>query len=129
MTKAFYALLIGVTLLIGSLSFSSDVQMMMLRRFHWRDSSFVRWSLLQCVPSMYNFGNRIELNPGSTSRQMNHFPLRAITFNPQVRQSLAENSGHYTVTLSSHYRSSTLTTSYDLESQSAKLIFDHGREQ
>lgn len=122
-TKAFYALLLSVSILIAGMFFSFDIQRMMISRFHWRDTSFLHWSALQFVPSMYNFSNRIELSPGISSLQVNHFPMRAITFNPRTREQLALSDGPYRVTLSSHYRSTQLETIYDLDRQPPYLIF------
>jgi hypothetical protein len=126
MTKAFYALLLSVTILITGIFFSPDLQKMMMNRFHWRDSSFVRWSLLQFVPSMYNFSNRIEITPGASSKQVNHFPIRMITFNTTTRQLLYENGGNYRVTLSSSYHDTNLVTVYDLETQTPHLLLKYG---
>ncbi len=122
-TKAFYAVLLATAALISSMAFSSDIQKMMMRRFHWRDTSFLHWSALQFVPSMYNFSNRIELSPGISSLQVNHFPMRVITFNPKTREQLAVSEGPYRVTLSSHYRSTQLETIYELDRQPPYLIF------
>ena len=127
MTKAFYALLIGTATLIAAIFFSTELQKLMMARFHWRDSSFARWGVLQFVPSMYNFSNRIEISPGGSSLQVNHFPIRAITFNPKTRQQLVENAGPYRVTLSSRYRETTMTTVYDLEIQSPVLFLNYGQ--
>lgn len=124
-TKAFYGAMLAVVLLIVGMFFSVDIQKMMMRRFHWRDSSFLHWSLLQFVPSMYNFSNHITITPGLPPHQVNHFPLREITFNPYLRQAIAESDESFKVTLTSQYRNTLVVSHYELNVQAPSLIFKY----
>ena len=71
--------------------FVPAVAMSNMKRFHLRSDSFALWSIQQVVPSMYNFGNTVEIRdtpPDMISpileperpRYMNHFPMRRLTF-------------------------------------------------
>jgi hypothetical protein len=122
-TKVFYIFLAGMAALLIALPFSPGVRRTLMEKFHWRGESFIRWGVLQFIPSMYNFSNEIQVEPGHLVRQVNHFPLRVITFNPQVRQYLALSGQTFDVTLRSRFQGTTVETFYKLESQPPVLIF------
>lgn len=76
--------------LIGILM-TTSVSRMALDRFHLQTESFLGWSVQQIIPAMYNFENRFEFQPDRTvagtvvefakkTRQLNHFPIRIVTF-------------------------------------------------
>lgn len=137
-TKIFYALLGLVAAVLAALPFSPPVQRMIMAKFHWRGPSFAQWGLLQFVPSMYNFSNEIwvtrepvdlskaaDAPPASVLlyRRVNHFPLRMITFRPEVRESFAQSGQHFNVVLQSRYQDASLISVYEMDSYPPALIF------
>lgn len=137
-TKVFYALLGVVAAVLAAVPFSPAVQRMIMAKFHWRGPSFAQWALLQFVPSMYNFSNEIwvtqdpvdvvtaaDTPPASALlyQRVNHFPLRMITFRPEVRESFAQSGQHFNVVLRSRYRDTTLISVYEMDSYPPALIF------
>ena len=92
-TRLFFTALGAVAVMqLGKLFFPSPY----LRQFHLNSNSFFEWSLLQTVPSMYNYSNRIwvsydpynemtikeiaALELEHEGMQMNHYPVRVFTF-------------------------------------------------
>jgi len=87
-------LAIAVTYLAAvSILFSKPMAAASLKRFHLASDSFGLWATHQCVPSMYNFENKIvfsnlaadldnvdEQDPTLIKSTLNHFPARIITF-------------------------------------------------
>jgi hypothetical protein len=87
-------LLLGIIGLVAmwlvSLLLTSSVPRIALERFHLQTGSFAGWSVQQIVPSMYNFENEFEFQPDrpvspavrefTKTKQLNHFPLRVVTF-------------------------------------------------
>ncbi len=137
-TKVFYVLLGVVAAVLAALPFSPPVQRMIMEKFHWRSPSFAQWVLLQFVPSMYNFSNEIwvtqepvdsvkagDAPPASALlyQRVNHFPLRMITFRPEVRESFAQSGQHFNVVLRSRYQDASLVSVYEMDSYPPVLIF------
>jgi hypothetical protein len=86
-------LIVGLALLqLTKLIFPSRF----LKEFHLTSDSFMEWSFLHTIPSMYNYSNRIWVssspyNPDTVSEllalelehegaQINHYPVRVFTF-------------------------------------------------
>lgn len=136
-TKIFFSVIVLVLMFLFALFFSLNIQRLIMAKFHWRAKSFAVWSLLQFIPSMYSFSNEIvvtqtpitqplelaafDQSQAQLYRRVNHFPLRVITFSPQVREFFAESRQDYYVYLRSRYRGVVLTTVYELESNGLEL--------
>lgn len=121
-TQFFFAFLGVAAALLLIMFFSPRVQIMMMKKMHLRNDSFLQWALLQPVPSMYNFNNTIRIDPDGLVGQMNHFPLRAITYRPMVRKSLAESGRRFFVTVKSTYRGAELVSQFELTSTPPSLV-------
>ncbi|MCB9757375.1 MAG: hypothetical protein H6753_02995 [Candidatus Omnitrophica bacterium] len=141
-TKVFFLIITLVFIFLSALLFSPYVQRLIMAKFHWRAKSFAAWGLLQFIPSMYSFSNEIVVTQTPVSqplelaffdqsqvqlyRRVNHFPLRMITFSPQVREFFVESRQNYYVYLRSHYRGVVLTTVYQMESNGSELRLKNG---
>ncbi|NND97658.1 MAG: hypothetical protein HKN47_10060 [Pirellulaceae bacterium] len=97
-----------------------SVAMTTMKRFHLRTESFWLWAIQQPVPSMYNFGNTVEIHsippgmidpilPGERPRYLNHFPLRRLTF-ADGRYDHLRKGDHKWFEAKSTYRGQELTT-------------------
>jgi hypothetical protein len=136
-TKVFFLIIALVFIFLSALLVSPYIQRLIMAKFHWRARSFTAWSLLQFIPSMYSFSNEIVVTQTPITpplelasfqqpsarfyRRVNHFPLRMITFSPQVREFFAESRQDYYVYLRSHYRGVVLNTVYQMESNGLGL--------
>lgn len=121
---SFFAVLTLVALFLLSMPFSSGVQILLMKKMHLRSDSFLQWSALQFVPSMYNFNNTILIEPEGFTGQINHYPLRVITYRPAVRQSLAESGRDFLLTANSTYQGTALTSRFELRSVPPVLILN-----
>ena len=115
-------LVVVVTLWILATPFVPAVGMVSMKRFHLRTDSFTGWAALQIVPSMYNFGNTVEIfdrpasqrNPVFVSerpRYMNHFPARRLTFADGRYHVLSPGQDRW-LTINSTYRGQALKTQW-----------------
>ena len=102
-TKLFYAAFALVALIqLSKFIFPSKH----LKQFHLNSSTFIEWAVLQSVPSMYNYSNRIWLSPDYFDPltleeivrgdfdfdgiQMNHYPARVLTFRMDRKEVLGD---------------------------------------
>lgn len=136
-TKIFFSVIALVLMFLFALFFSLNIQRLIMAKFHWRAKSFAVWSLLQFIPSMYSFSNEIVVTQAPITppfelasfqqpsaqfyRRVNHFPLRMITFSPQVREFFVKSRQNYYVYLRSRYRGVVLTTVYEMKSNGSEL--------
>ncbi len=136
-TKLFLFVIGFVLMFLFALFFYPNIQRLIMAKFHWRAKSFAVWSFLQFIPSMYSFSNEIVVTQTPIApplelasfqqpsaqfyRRVNHFPLRMITFSPQVREFFVKSRQNYYVYLRSRYRGVVLTTVYELESNGLEL--------
>ncbi len=138
-TKLFLSVIGGIVVALVSLLFSPDVERLVMQKFHWRAKSFVAWSILQFVPSMYSFSNEIVVTQEFVDQPLdlvsldqlsspfyfhvNHFPLRLITFTPKAREFFSSSRQSYYVYLRSRYRDVVLDTVYQMNSNGYILSF------
>jgi hypothetical protein len=128
------ALLLGtiaiVAMWIFGILLSTSVSRMALERFHLQTGSFPGWSVQQVIPSMYNFENRFEFQPDrpvtstvtefAKTCQLNHFPLRVVTFFDSRYGLFHEGNGGRLV-ITSRYRGQQLTTDWRVVASNRKL--------
>ena len=119
------ALLLGtigiVTTWLLSIFLMTSVSRMALARFHLQTGSFLGWSVQQVVPAMYNFENRFEFQPDrpisstvvefAKTRQLNHFPVRVVTFFDS-RYGLFHDGNGAQLLITSRYRGQQLITDW-----------------
>ena len=99
LTKAFYALLAAIALLLISKGSSASSDMFACQ-FHLNSSSYTKWMALQPVPAMYSFSNESWYTPFPYEKEtmdfieeggmdddeytehfhINHYPVRLLTF-------------------------------------------------
>lgn len=121
------ALIGGAVLFQLLIPVSSTVARVAMARFHLRSSSVVLWRLMQIVPSMYNFENRIWIteaplldealgdSPSTTGFYINHYPTRIMTYGDQ-RRLLGSLEKPLFVTLRSRYQGQDLVTRFKVTS-------------
>jgi hypothetical protein len=119
------AFLVGTVLFQLLIPVSATVARAAMARFHLRSSSVVLWQLMQIVPSMYNFENRIWITeaplddealaepPSTTGFYINHYPARTLTYGYQRRWLGGLKKPLY-VTLRSRYQGHDLVTRFKL---------------
>ena len=90
-----------------------------LRAQHLRSSSFPVWAVQKLVPSMYNFAQRG--GQPANLKWYNHYPLRAITFDPVVRSDLFSRNSPRIFYFESGYRGEKIRSTYRVQVQSGKL--------
>jgi len=81
--RSILALLALGAMLLLAVPLHDGAARLLMGKMHLR-GPFLRWAVLQLVPSMYNFANvaRIEIpgaEPAAETIWLNHYPLRAIT--------------------------------------------------
>ena len=102
--------------------FTTTIPRLALDRFHLQTGSFVGWSLQQIIPPMYNFENEFEfvadrpvsaavLEYAKFDHQMNHFPVRCVTFF-EGRYRLFNEGNGANLKLVSRYRQQRLITNW-----------------
>jgi hypothetical protein len=107
--------------LVGMLV-TTSVSRMALDRFHLQTESFLGWSIQQVIPAMYNFENQFEFQPDQAvasnvvefakkTRQLNHFPLRIVTFFDS-RYGLFHEGNGAQLLITSRYRGQQLITDW-----------------
>lgn len=129
-TSVFYSLIFGISLFLAFLPFSRENQMLIMEKFHLRSPSFAQWSILQFVPSMYNFSNEVWLSPSPLSKTavdggeilpqgaqhfwMNHYPIRIIYFSLGHRRDLVKKGKPVYALVRSRFRGHELVTRYKI---------------
>ena len=116
--------------------FVPGVQKKLIQHFHLHGQSFFEWSVWHFIPWMYNYENEIwmsrdPLDVSSLSRdqipqgvyheQVNHFPLRTITFGWHRYMFYSPNRLRY-IYIRSRYQSMTLLSHYVLEKDQRGLM-------
>ena len=107
--------------LVGMLV-TTSVPRMALNRFHLQTESFFGWSVQQVIPAMYNFENQFEFQAdrtvpakvvefAKTTRQLNHFPIRIVTFFDS-RYGLFHDGNGAQLQFTSRYRGQQLITDW-----------------
>lgn len=106
--------------LVGMLV-TTSVSRMTLDRFHLQTESFLGWSIQQVIPAMYNLENRFEFQPDravdstamefAKTKQLNHFPLRIVTFFDS-RYGLFHDGNGARLLVTSRYRGQQLITDW-----------------
>ncbi|MGF1679184.1 MAG: hypothetical protein ACFCUX_08325 [Candidatus Methylacidiphilales bacterium] len=93
----FYALSLTMASVYGLLlllPFNESIQLFMMRKFHLSSPEVWSWRMGQCIPSMYQFENTVEVLEGNFPGGMfndrkllrvNHYPSRLLTFYPLHR--------------------------------------------
>ena len=102
-----------------------------LNRFHLQTNSFLGWSLQQIVPSMYSFENSYEFRADqevpavvtafAKTRQLNHFPLRVVTFF-DGRYALFHSGNGGDLVVTSRYRNLEISSQWNVVAHDNKLI-------
>jgi hypothetical protein len=131
-TAAFYFLLISAALFLATLPVCPWTQRQVMEKFHLRSPSFIRFGLLQLLPSMYNLDNeaavsaaRIPGDPfastGTMRFQTNHYPLRVVSFGLNNRSEFQKGGFPRYVYLRSRYQAQQLNSLYVVKPQSNGL--------
>jgi hypothetical protein len=119
-----------VCIFLISLPVCSWSQKQIMEKFHLKTDNFVRWSLMQFIPSMYSFSNEVWMsiepvfedfernerafNDIYVHYWINHYPLRYASFSLKNRQAYARSGRLYYIYIRSSYRDSALTSIYHL---------------
>jgi hypothetical protein len=125
LTLCFYILIAGFWMFLLSANMVTHVQRALMKKMHLKTESFVLWSVLQAVPSMYNFSNELWISadpntlPGFSDNKMthlwvNHYPLREITFTLYRDQLFLNYNKPLYIYLQSTYRGADEKSAYRL---------------
>ena len=135
-----YSVIILVALFIITLPFSRQTQGLLFEKFQLKTRSFVQWSVLQVIPSMYSFANEVWKSPVPFSDQfdpdqipanqpyqhywINHYPLRYITFSLTNRQKYIHLNTPYYINIRSRYHNNQLVSSYRINPKANRLYIE-----
>ncbi len=131
------AIFLGVILLISGwligMACTAWVPLNTMNRFHLQTGSFPAWSLQQLIPAMYNLENEFEFRPDGPvpesvagylrTRQLNHFPLRVVTFF-DYRYGMFHSGVSGELIIRSRYRDQQLTTRWRVDAFPDRLELD-----
>lgn len=128
-TFCLYGSIFLVSLTLIAKALNPSLQMIFLKQFHLRSTSFIQWGLLQFVPSMYNYGNEVWISiPELQQEQLiqidsteppivylfvNHYPLRVVTF-AFAREYYFDPEGFNYIYLRSGYRGLSLSSQFQV---------------
>lgn len=134
-TKVFYGLIFLVLILQ---CYKFFLPKFFLKNQLLANDSFLEWGALQTVPSMYNYSNAIwvsdfpynkqELNDirdglyDHSKIQVNHYPLRVISFNNSRDKFFPNQPGSFYV--QSSFRGITILRAYQSRLESDELIIE-----
>ena len=125
-TALLYLSILSVALFLISLPLCPWSVKQVMEKFHLKSPAFTQWSLLQAVPSMYNFSNKYALSTtleddnifeqqATTSFQINHYPLRYTSFGLGVRKAFLKRGTTSYIYLRSRYNKEEMTSIYIIE--------------
>jgi hypothetical protein len=129
----FLVIILLVAVWLMGMLFTTAIPRATMNRFHLRTESFLAWSIQQLIPSMYNLENEFAFVPDgpvpdsvlsfSRTANLNHFPLRVVTFF-DYRYGLfhAGNGGSLRVT--SRYREQSLTTRWQVRRDRNQMFLE-----
>lgn len=125
-TMLFLTLIFSAAVFLAALPVVPSIQRAVMAKFHLQYHSFPLWSLLQFVPSMYNFANEgwfsgKDFVPPETPKSarvwhvwVNHYPLRLIYFRTDRGVYFVASDLWRYATLRSRYQNISLITHYYL---------------
>ncbi len=118
-----------VSTVVLTLPFSITSQRMALNRFHFQTPSFTVWAFQQTIPAMYTLENSFDyqsdgeynndMNNLLRVHQLNHFPMRVITFF-DYRQCLLRNGADGFLTIRSRYQNQFLETHWRVQTREGR---------
>jgi len=131
-TRAFYSFLLCAALFLAALPACPWAQRQIMQKFHLKTASFVRFALLQFLPSMYNFDNEALVSEFKAAAdpfasdlfihfQANHHPLRFVSFGLNNRREFLKNGSSKYVYLRSRFNGQRLDSLYVIEPKANTL--------